>query len=740
MEGTAPGPNKGYQKQIKKDAAPPPKPKTHPPADYSSPAAKKWPKFIEAIQSGDVEKVREFIAEGMNVNLVRDGATPLMIAVSAGKAEVARTLLEAGVNINEKSDDGGTVLHKAAADQGDADLVELLMQSGVDVDAKNNSGKTALQLAEEKGQGEIIRAIKQHQSQQSADAKEWEEFLNSDEGKPFKMQRQHDALARYSHLWWLPIPAAALLFGVIGFLFSSFAGVVAALAGAVIGALAGAGVQRYEKQLREKLDAFGPLPELDIHTLRMKRNVGEPIFAQAEAPEPEQTADFSEMLALEESMPAPSAEEELHVEPTETVVIEEGVPAEPAKPARKAGRAVIVGAGVAAAVLLLAAGAYLNKDALARMYYAKMLERGGVAFTEKGFLDAVANNNEAALDIFIKAGAPANAMNEKGQTALIIAAEKGYAHLLAKLARLDPSKVNHVDKSGKTALMTAARQGREPVVQALLALGANINHVVPSNPGAATALQAALDVADFKEEHLAMVKYLLDQGADVKVRNSAGQTPLMFSTDRGRMDAARALIEKGADVNAVDNKGGFPLLLAACKGNSQLVALLAQRGANMKAALPDGQTPLLCAVQMGSADTVKTLLDSGADAGAKTTDRVTALYEATKMGQVDIAKLLLAAGADPRDGFLPDSFKTMKGKTIALAVKKSKMLVVLGKFVKPASLDGYTLHADGTLTSPVTIKTKAPWNRALTALAAGSRFLLVIKDKEIFLLPAKQRK
>jgi ankyrin repeat protein len=738
MEGTSPGSSKGYQKQIKKDAPPPPKQKIHPSTDYSSPAAKKWPKFVDAIKSGDVDGVKQFIDEGLNVNLVRDGVTPLMIAASAGKTDVAQALLEAGVNINEKGEDGGTALHSAAL-QEDAAVVELLMESGVDVAAKNKAGKTALQLAEDGGRSEVVRAVKQHLSQQTADAREWEEFLNSEEGRPFKAQRQYDSLTRYAKLWWTPIPAMALLAGGIGLLFD--APVIAGLAGALIGAAAGGVVPLREKRLRSYLDGIGPLPELDLQTLRRKREAGEPIFAPKTGDEPAGQEDFSGTLAAEEaSLPPTDESSTLEAEAPETVIIEEGTPIEPQKSGRRISKAVIIGTAAAAVVALLAGGVYLKKDALLRIFYAKKLERGGVAYTDKGFLEAVANNNESALDLFIKAGAPVNALNEKGQSALMIAAEKGYVNLLEKLVRLDPSKLNQTDRSGRTALMAAARQGREPSVQALLALGAHINFVVPSNPGAATALQAALDVADFREENLAMVKYLLDQGADVKTRNGAGQTPLMFAVDRGRTEAARLLLDKGAETDAVDSKGGFPLLLAACKGNAALVTLLAQRGTNMKAALPDGQTPLMCAVQMGSADTVKALLDGGADANAKTADRLTALYEATKMGQLDIAKLLVAAGADPRDGVLPDAFKTLKGKTVALNVKKSKILVVLGKLVKPASLDGYTLHADGALTQTVTVKTKAPWNAVLRDLAAKNRFLLFVKDKEIFLLPAKQHK
>lgn len=725
MEGSATGPNKGYQKQVKKDATPPPIQKIHPTTDYSSPAAKKWPKFVEAIQGGDVDGVKQFIEEGLNVNLLRDGVTPLMIAASAGKAEVAQALLEAGVNINEKGEDGGTALHKAAADQEDAAIVELLVQSGVDAAAKNKAGKTALQLAEEKGRRDIVLAIKHHLSQQSADAREWEEFLNSAEGKPFKAQRRYDSLTRYANWWWIPVPALAALGAGAGLLFG--APVIAGLIGAAAGALAGGVVQLREKQLRTYLDAIGPLPELDIHTLRRKRETGEPIFPPKNADQAP-ADEFGAALAREEASVA---------EANETMLIEESPVPEPTpgKASRRVSPALVIVAVFVVLAAALAGAAYYKKEALARLYYAKKLERSGIAFTGPAYIEAAGNNNLAALDLFIKAGMAPDGVNEKGQTALIVAAEKGHAGAIGMLARRDPSLLNRADKSGRTALMTAARHGHASAVQALLANGADVNYVVPANPGAATALQAALDAADFKEQHLAMVKFLLEQGADVKAGNGAGQSPLMFVADRGRLEAAALLLEKGADVNAVDLKGGFPLLLAACKGNAALAALLADKGANMKAALPDGQTPLMCAVQMGSADTVKTLLEKGADPNAKSSAGVAALHDATRMGHVEIAGLLLARGADPRGGYLPDSFKALKGKTVALAVKKGKMNAVLGKLVKPAAQDGYTLHAGGTRVPAVTLKTRAPWNKVLQELAVKSRLLIMVKERDVFLLP-----
>ena len=76
MENKTPGPSKGYQKQVKKDATnaqqqSKAKKSGHP--DYSSPThRKKWSHFVEAVESGNVDDVKRLIEEG----LIKDAPNP----------------------------------------------------------------------------------------------------------------------------------------------------------------------------------------------------------------------------------------------------------------------------------------------------------------------------------------------------------------------------------------------------------------------------------------------------------------------------------------------------------------------------------------------------------------------------------------------------------------------------------------------------------------------------------------
>jgi ankyrin repeat protein len=730
-ENKVPGRSKGYQKKIKKEdkkARSKSKAKVH--VDYSSPTAKKWPLLLEAIQNGNLEAVKKLIEEGINVNLIREGVTPLMIASSKGYTEIAETILQAGTNINEKSDDGWTALHKAVFDQEKTAIVDLLMQSGIDVDAKNKLGKTALNLAEEKGHREIARVIKKYQAKLSIEAQEWDVFLNSSEGKPYKRQKLYERLTIYSKLLWLPPLALGGSGLLLGYLLD--VAILSALIGIVVGLLMDFAYYYLETSIRKYLDHFGPLPELDIHTLRSKRKAGE--------------------LILDEKIDKPISDEEKATiqivdvasahggnlssmnEETCTLALENNGIKTTAFEVM--GNRTLVTCAIVALVILIFSGiAFIYRDPLLKLYLTKKLEHRGIPFTEQAFLAEVSKNNEEAVDLFVKAGINQNSVNDKGQTALIIASEKGLVNIIEELVKLRGSSLNQFDKSGNTALMMAIRRGHEQAARMLVEGGADVNFTVKSTDGAASALQAAVDIPDFNEKHLRILQYLLQKGADVKGRNSAGLFPLFFATDHGHTGAAKELIEHGADVNATDQNGNFPLLMAACNGYPWLVTLLIEKGANISMALPDGNTSLMCAARKGNIDIVKVLLEKGVNINTKNINGSTALTEATSTGNVDIAKLLLGRGADPSTSSLPVSFVTLPGKKIAIIAKKDKITDILKRISKTASQDGYAIRVDSIVDQKSTIATKASWNRVLIDFARKNHLLLVVKDKEIFVLP-----
>ncbi len=777
MENKVPGPVKGYQKQIKKEEKPvkPPKPK----GNYApSPTAQKWPVLVEAIEQGKVDVVKKLIEEGINLNLSRNGVSPLMLAASKGNTEIAEVVLQAGVNINAKDDDGWTALHKAAVDQAGTAIIELLMHSGIDVAAQNNAKKTALMLAEEARHRDIVLLMKKDQLNAEADTRDWKAFLNSPEGRPYKQKKLQDTLTSVRKFIWLPPVALGVVCMALGALLHAV--ILSAVIGVVLGLLASLAGYVLQGKTNRYLDGLGPLPYLDIHRVREKHKAGEKITVGktkmdvfGEKPAHHTPADAAADMHLEVSTlvsssdlsdkpatapePSPAGEGtdhsphddvlDMHLEAATLESRPHPAPADKPALAKKTTSATIpaarsgvspqaVAAAAGALVLVLIAGLlFLYRVPLTNWYYAKKIEHRGLAVSSQAFLAEVSKNNEEAVELYIKAGIPLDAKNEKGQTALMIAAEKGHVGILGKLAARNAALLTHADAGGNTALMCAARQGQEQSIKALLEIGADVNYVVPAIEGAATPLQAVLDVPDFTATQRNVVTYVLRHGATVTGKNTAGRSPLWFAAEHGRTDVAALLIEKGAEVNDTDRQGAFPLLAAACSGAGDLVTLLADKGADMKMALPDGQTPLMCAAREGHSEAVRMLLERGAVVNARAKDGSTALTAAARTGNVAMVKLLLEKGADPSSGYLPDAFLSLSGKTLTISAKRSKLSDVLGRIAKTASLDDYTVTLASKGEQKINLRIQGAWNMVLAEVATKNNLSLVIKDKTVFVLP-----
>ena len=97
-----------------------------------------------AIISGNLEVVKQHIQAGTDLNKkdAMSGATPLITAATFNKTEIAEALIEGGVDLNLKNNDGSTALH-AAAFFCRIEIVQMLIDAEVDKNIRNNFGATA---------------------------------------------------------------------------------------------------------------------------------------------------------------------------------------------------------------------------------------------------------------------------------------------------------------------------------------------------------------------------------------------------------------------------------------------------------------------------------------------------------------------------------------------------------------------------------------------------------------------
>jgi ankyrin repeat protein len=89
------------------------------------------------------------------------GNSALMKAVREANTDVAKELLERGVDLEIQNIDGNTALWNACF--GECDLcVALLVQAGINLDNQNDNGVTALMYCASSGKEEMTKLLLQH--------------------------------------------------------------------------------------------------------------------------------------------------------------------------------------------------------------------------------------------------------------------------------------------------------------------------------------------------------------------------------------------------------------------------------------------------------------------------------------------------------------------------------------------------------------------------------------------------
>ncbi|XP_077997116.1 putative palmitoyltransferase ZDHHC13 [Glandiceps talaboti] len=91
--------------------------------------------LIDAVISGDIEKVKFYLDNGYDVNYgAGEKRTSLHYGAGNGHLDICKLLLKAGAQVNAADEDNRTSLHYAA-DSGHFDICKLLLEAGAKIDA-----------------------------------------------------------------------------------------------------------------------------------------------------------------------------------------------------------------------------------------------------------------------------------------------------------------------------------------------------------------------------------------------------------------------------------------------------------------------------------------------------------------------------------------------------------------------------------------------------------------------------
>ncbi|KAJ0564270.1 putative ankyrin repeat-containing domain, PGG domain, ankyrin repeat-containing domain superfamily [Helianthus annuus] len=218
-----------------------------------------------------------------------------------------------------------------------------------------------------------------------------------------------------------------------------------------------------------------------------------------------------------------------------------------------------------------------------------------------------------------------NEVNELGETALYMAAEKGHLEVVKELLKYsDKETIMRRSRSEFDALHIAASQGHEAIVQLLLDHDPSLCQT-KSQRNATPLITAAT------KGHTAVVKELLSKDSSLlDIPKANGKNALHFAARSGHVEIVKALLEKDQQLARKTDKKGQTALHMAVKGVSSEVVKLLLEADPAIVMLPDksGFTALHVATRKKRAEIVNELLslpDTRANVNALTRDHKTAL-------------------------------------------------------------------------------------------------------------------
>ena len=207
-------------------------------------------------------------------------------------------------------------------------------------------------------------------------------------------------------------------------------------------------------------------------------------------------------------------------------------------------------------------------------------------------MEAAWKGHTECVEYLIQNGAQLDLMDRDGMTALHEAAGEGHLEVMKRLVEAGQDVNQRGGRRKRTPLMEAARKGHTDCVQYLIQNGAQLDLKDEYGKTALMDTQGHTDCVEYLIQNgaemdvltAAMIgdvvemKRLVTSGHDVNQRgwfkHQFKSTPLMHAAEKGHMNCVKYLLQNGAQLDLKDKWGRTALKLASKKKHDSIVKLL----------------------------------------------------------------------------------------------------------------------------------------------------------------------
>ena len=186
-----------------------------------------------------------------------------------------------------------------------------------------------------------------------------------------------------------------------------------------------------------------------------------------------------------------------------------------------------------------------------------LLKKAGYEADGTGLLEAVQNDDEKALDIFLTMPELLNYADKSGRNAVMLASAKKECTMLKKLVAAG-ANLKIMDNSEKTPLHYAAAGNSSECAEFLLENGADANLQDNFGRDAANTL-----ISLAKEENVELFKVLIEKSSDIERRDKEKKTLFIIAAEKGYAGYAKLLMSLNVSPLSKDFSGKTALDYAA---------------------------------------------------------------------------------------------------------------------------------------------------------------------------------